>query len=155
MVKASRIAIVILAIVTVTGCASSGLSGTNYSRSEARKVQSVRYGTVQSVVPVIIDGRTDGIVGAGTGAVVGGIAGSTIGGGKGRTLATVVGTVAGGLAGQAIEKNVTTKQGQEITVRMESGEVLSIVQEVENNQYFRSGDRVRLLRQGGTSRLSY
>jgi outer membrane lipoprotein SlyB len=63
--------------------------------------------------------------------------------------------VAGGLAGQAAEKSLTTRQGQEITIRMESEEILSVIQEVENDQYFRPGDRIRLLRQGGVTRVAY
>ncbi len=142
-------------MVALAGCTTSGLTGTTYSREEARKVQTVQYGTVESVTPVVIEGRTQGIVGTGSGALIGGLAGSTVGGGKGRSIATVVGAVAGGMAGQAAEKNLTTRQGQEITVRMESGEVLSVVQEVENDQYFRPGDRIRLLKQGGITRVAY
>ncbi|WP_029134062.1 glycine zipper 2TM domain-containing protein [Sedimenticola selenatireducens] len=141
--------------VALVGCTTSGLTGTTYTRDEARRVQTVKYGTVESVTPVVIEGRTDGIVGTGSGAVIGGIAGSTVGGGKGRSIATVVGAVAGGLAGQAAEKNLTTKQGQEITIRMESGEILSVVQEVENDRYFHAGDRIRLLKQGGVTRVAY
>ncbi len=142
-------------LVTLAGCTTSGLTGTTYSREEARRVQVVKYGTVESVTPVVIEGKSDGIVGTGSGAIVGGLAGSTVGGGTGRNIATVVGAVAGGLAGQAAEKKLTTKQGQEITVRMESGEVLSIVQEVENGQYFHRGERIRLLKQGGVTRVAY
>lgn len=142
-------------VVALSGCTTSGLTGTTYTRDEARRVQTVQYGSVESVTPVVIEGRTEGIVGTGTGAVIGGIAGSTVGGGKGRSIATVVGAVAGGLAGQAAEKNLTTRQGQEITVRLESGEILSIVQEVENEQYFHPGDRIRLLKQGGVTRVAY
>jgi outer membrane lipoprotein SlyB len=38
---------------------------------------------------------------------------------------------------------------------MESEEILSVIQEVENDQYFRPGDRIRLLRQGGVTRVAY
>lgn len=139
----------------LTGCASSGLTGTTYSRAEARQVQQVKYGTVISVTPVVIEGRKDGIVGTGAGAIIGGIAGSTIGAGKGSSIATVVGAVAGGMAGQAIEENTTRKQGQEISVRLSNGETYSIVQEVENQQFFRVGEQVRLLQRGGVTRVVY
>lgn len=155
MNKSINVLVALTMMGTLVGCTSSGLTGTTYTRDEARRVQTIKYGTVESVTPVVIEGRTDGIVGTGSGAVIGGIAGSTVGGGKGRTIATVVGAVAGGLAGQAAEKKLTTKQGQEITVRMESGEVLSIVQEVENEQYFRPGERIRLLKLGGVTRVAY
>ncbi len=146
---------VIATTLLISGCASTGLTGTTYSRSEARQVQQVKYGTVISVTPVVIEGRNDGIVGTGAGAIIGGIAGSTVGGGKGSTIATVVGAVAGGMAGQAIEQNVTRKQGQEISVRLNNGETYSIVQEVENQQFFRVGEQVRLLQRGGVTRVAY
>lgn len=155
MSRTLNILVAVAMMGAVAGCTTSGLTGTTYTRDEARRVQTVKYGTVESVTPVVIEGRTDGIVGTGTGAIVGGIAGSTVGGGKGRSIATVVGAVAGGLAGQAAEKSLTTKQGQEITVRMETGEVLSIVQEVENEHYFRPGERIRLLKQAGVTRVAY
>ena len=150
----TRVLAVALVTSLLVGCTSS-LTGTSYSRSEARKVQTVEYGTVESVTPVVIEGRTDGIVGAGSGAVIGGLAGSTVGGGKGRSIATVVGAVAGGLAGQAAEKKVTTRQGQELTIRLQKGGIISLVQEVENEQYFKPGDQVRVLRHGATTRVSY
>ena len=139
----------------LSGCASPGLTGKTYSQSEARQVQTVRYGTVLSVTPVVIEGRKDGVVGTGAGAIVGGIAGSTIGGGKGSGIATVLGAVAGGMVGQAIEGNVTRKQGQEITVRLSNNEILSIVQEVENQSFFKAGDQVRLLQRNGVIRVVY
>ncbi|MCW8890557.1 MAG: glycine zipper 2TM domain-containing protein [Sedimenticola sp.] len=151
-----RLFFVLAIVLLLTGCASSGLTGTTYTHSDARKVQTVKYGTIESVTPVVIEGRTDGIVGTGSGAIIGGIAGSTVGGGKGRSIATVVGAVAGGLAGQAAEKKLTTKQGQELTIRLEAnGEIISVVQEVENEQYFKSGDRIRLLQHGGNTRVTY
>ncbi|MBA4501230.1 outer membrane lipoprotein [Marinobacterium marinum] len=150
--------IAVIALSTVTllgGCAQQGLTGNTYSRDQVGKAQSVQYGIVESVTPVRIEGRTDGVVGSGTGAVVGGIAGSHIGGGTGRTLATVVGAVAGGVAGQHIEKSATERQGQEITIRLDDGGVLSVVQEVENGRFFQPGDRIRVLGQGRSRKVSY
>ncbi|WP_432472683.1 glycine zipper 2TM domain-containing protein [Amphritea sp. HPY] len=134
------------------GCASS-LTGETYSRSEARRVQQVQYGWVEAVNPVVIEGRTDSPLGAGVGAVVGGIAGSEVGGGKGKTLATVVGAVAGGIIGQKVEEGATRKQGQELTVSLENGQTISVVQEVDAGGFFQPGERVRVLRQGGTARI--
>ena len=67
--------------LTLGGCASS-LTGDTYSRDEARAVQTVRYGTIESLRPVKIEG-TKTPIGAGAGAVVGGIGGSGLGGGRG------------------------------------------------------------------------
>lgn len=151
----AKTVVVVVAAGWLAGCATPSLTGETYSRSEARKVQQVRYGTVLSVTPVVIEGRSDGIVGSGAGAIIGGIAASEIGQGKGSTIASVVGAIAGGVAGQAIEERATRRQGQEITVRMSDGETLSVVQEVENQRFFREGEQVRLLRHGGTMRVTY
>ncbi len=146
------VATVLAASVMLQGCASS-LTGDTYSRSEARKVQQVQYGQVLSVTPVVIEGRTNSPLGAGAGAVIGGIGGSKIGGGSGRTIATVLGAVAGGVVGQQAEEKLTRKQGQEITVELESRRIISVVQEVSGNGIFQAGDRVRVLGQGGTARI--
>jgi len=155
MSKLKSVVPVLLVALTLGGCAQHGLTGDAYSRREARQVQHVQYAVVDSVRPVVIEGRTDGVVGAGAGAIVGGIAGSEIGGGKGSSIATVLGAVAGGIAGQRIEESTSRRQGQELTLRLDNGELISVVQEVENNQFFRAGDRVRILRSGATVRVSY
>ncbi|WPC06392.1 hypothetical protein SBP02_06455 [Pseudomonas benzenivorans] len=135
------------------GCASS-LTGDTYSRDEARTVQTVRMGTIESLRPVKIEG-TKTPIGAGAGAVVGGVAGSGVGGGRGSAVAAVVGAVAGGLLGAAAEEGLTRTQGVEITVREDDGTMRAYVQEVEENQIFRVGERVRILSVNGTSRVSH
>ncbi|WP_261841564.1 glycine zipper 2TM domain-containing protein [Aliamphritea ceti] len=147
------VATVLAASVMLQGCASS-LTGETYSRSEARKVQQVQYGQVLSVTPVVIEGRTNSPLGAGAGAIIGGIGGSKIGGGTGRSIATVLGAVAGGVVGQQAEEKLTRKQAQEITVELESRRIISVVQEVSGNGIFQAGDRVRILGQGGTARVT-
>jgi outer membrane lipoprotein SlyB len=86
------------------------------------------------------------------GGAVGGIAGSTVGTGKTSNVAAVVGAVGGGLAGQAMEEGVTRKNGVEITVRLESGEMRAIVQDAADK--FVTGQKVRLLTQNGITRVS-
>ena len=139
--------------LAVSGCASS-LTGDTYSRDEARAVQTVRYGTIESLRPVKIEG-TKTPIGAGAGAVVGGIGGSTVGGGRGSAVMAVIGAVAGGLLGAAAEEGLTRTQGVEITVREDDGTLRAYVQEVEPNQVFRVGERVRIMTVNGTSRVTH
>ena len=134
------------------GCASN-LTGDTYSRAEARTVQTVRMGTIEALRPVQIDG-TKTPIGAGAGAVIGGVAGSGVGGGRGSTVAAVIGAVAGGLLGAMTEEGLTRTQGVEITVREDDGSLRAYVQEVEENQIFRVGQRVRILTVNGTSRVT-
>lgn len=138
--------------LALTGCASN-LSGSSYSRADARAVQTVRMGTVESLRPVQIEG-TKTPIGTLAGAAVGGIAGSGIGGGRGATIATILGGVAGGAAGSAIEEGVTRTQGVEIVVREDDGISRAYVQAVDASQQFRIGDRVRIMSVNGASRVT-
>ena len=145
--------VLLLSFVTVlSGCASD-LSGDSYSRSEVRRAQQVEYGEIISLRPVQIEG-TKSPVGAGAGAVVGGVGGSTLGGGKGSTIMAVIGAVAGGMAGAAVEEGVTRSQGVEITVKLDSGRTVAIVQGLSPHEKFAVGDQVRVLTSRGTSRVA-
>jgi outer membrane lipoprotein SlyB len=139
--------------LTLAGCQSS-LTGDSYSRDEARTVQTVRMGTIASLRPVKIEGSKTPI-GAGAGAVIGGVGGSTVGGGKGSIVAAVVGAVAGGLIGAAAEEGMTRTQGVEVTVREDDGSMRAYVQEVQPNEIFRVGERVRIMSVNGTSRVAH
>lgn len=140
----------IAASAVLAGCATSK-SGDVYSRDEALKEQTVRLATVESVRPVTIQGTRSGI-GAAAGGIAGGVAGSGVGHGKGSTIAGVLGAVGGGIAGQAIEEGTTRRNGVEITVRLQSGELRAIVQ--EETDKFVAGQKVRLLTSGGVTRVS-
>lgn len=148
-----RIAILVtaLAATLVAGCAPS-MSGGAYSREQTRQVQTVRMGVLESVREVQIEG-TKTPVGAGAGAVVGGVAGSTIGEGRGSTVGAVLGAVAGGLAGAAIEEGTTRRKGVELTVKLDGGGLIAIVQEAD--EVFHPGDRVRVLSGGGVTRVTH
>lgn len=139
--------------LTLGGC-TSNLTGDSYSRDEARTVQNVRLGTVESLRPVKIEG-TKTPIGAGAGAVVGGVGGSAIGGGRGSIVAAVIGAVAGGLLGSATEEGLTRTQGVEITVREDDGSMRAYVQQVQENEIFRVGERVRIMTVNGTSRVTH
>ena len=139
-------------LLGLAGC-TSNLSGDTYSRDEARRVQTVRLGTIESLRPVQIEG-TKTPIGAGAGAVIGGIGGSGVGGGRGSAVAAVIGAVAGGMLGAAAEEGLTRTQGVEITVREDDGSLRAYVQEVQPNEIFRVGDRVRILTVNGTSRVA-
>lgn len=144
------IVLALAAAATLAGCATSK-SGDVYSRDEALREQTVRLATVESVRPVTIQGTRSGI-GAASGAVVGGVAGTGVGHGRGSTIAGVLGAVGGGVAGQALEEGTTRKNGVEITVRLDNGELRAIVQ--EETDKFVAGQRVRLLTSGGVTRVS-
>ena len=68
--------------------------------------------------------------------------------------AATFGMVAGGLLGSAAESGLTKTQGVEITVREDDGSTRAYVQQVEPNQVFRTGERVRIMTVDGTSRVT-
>lgn len=140
----------LMALAVLAGCASSN-RGDVYSRGEARREQTVRLATVESVRPVTLEGtRTP--IGSVAGGAIGGIAGSGVGHGRSSAAAAVLGAVGGGIAGAAIEEGVTRKQGVEITVRLQNGELRAIVQ--EETDKFVPGQNVRLISSGGVTRVS-
>ncbi len=139
-------------MVSMMGCQGS-LRGSSYGRQDARTMQSVYAGTVISVNHVTIEGES-GPVGVLAGGATGAAVGQTIGSGRGRTAATVIGGAAGALAGAAVEKKVTTKQGIEITVKLDDGRTVAIVQEVAPEENFRPGDYVNVIQGAdGTARV--
>ena len=137
--------------VVLTGCYSPGLGGGSYTREQARREQTVRMGFIESVRDVKLEGTRSG-VGPAAGAVVGGVAGSAIGHGRGSVVGTILGAVVGGVAGQAVEQGVTAKPGVEVTVKLDSGQMVAITQDAD--EAFRPGDRVRILSDGATSRVT-
>jgi outer membrane lipoprotein SlyB len=143
-------AIGLTAVALLSGCAP-GLGGGSYSRDQARREQNVRMGVVESVREVQIEGTRSGI-GPAAGAVVGGIAGSTIGHGRGAAVGSVLGGVAGGVAGQAAEQAATRQAGYEITVKLDNGQLIAVTQAADES--FRPGERVRLVSDGGTTRVT-
>lgn len=140
----------LLATLILGGCAS-GLGSRDYSRNQARSVQQVQTGVVVDVRNVNIEG-TKTPIGTGAGAVVGGLAGSQLGRGNGSIAGAVLGAVAGGFAGSAVEEGVTRQKGLEITVRLDSGRTIAVTQGAD--EYFRPGDRVRVLSEGSTTRVT-
>lgn len=149
--KSIQFIVITAMAIFMIGCASSR-SGKVYTRDQARQVQTVETGTIESVKEVVIEG-TQTSVGTVTGGVAGGVLGSQIGSGSGRTVATVLGVLVGAAAGTAAEENMTRKPGLEIIVQKDSGQTIVIVQEAD--VLLAPGDRVRIISApDGTTRVS-
>lgn len=153
MVKVRSIGIAMLALLVFSaGCSNYG--GNTYYGDETRTAQTVQRGTLVSVRPVAIQEKHAGTVGTVAGGAVGGIAGNMVGGGDGRTLATIAGVLVGAGVGNLAGKAVGSQQGLELTVRLDNGQEISVVQ--GDDQAFSVGDRVRILTgKNGTVRISY
>ena len=137
----------------LSGCAPK-VGGSDVNVGGARTAQSVSFGTVQSVREVRIenDASIGTAVGTIGGAVVGGVLGSMIGDGRGRTLATMGGAIAGAGAGHLGGQALQSQTGLEITILMDSGEVIAIVQGAD--LAFRPGQRVQVVSGSGTTRVT-
>ena len=127
-----------LIAMCLAGC-GSGLGGRSYSRSDARKAYKVTYGEVYAVEGVHIEGEYTQL-----GTMGGGLVGYSIGrSGSGGRVAGAVGGVAGAVVGREVETAATSLDGVEITVEMDRGDTLVIVQ--SNDVSFAPGEKVKVL----------
>lgn len=146
-----KLLLVVFVSVLLAACASSN-SGSVYKRDDARKMQTVKTGVVESVRTVKLEG-TKSPIGTVAGGAIGGIAGSSVGHGRGSAIVGILGALVGGLAGAAAEEVVTRKDGLEITVKLDGGALVAIVQEAD--EAFKPGDRVRIVENEDTSRVTH
>ena len=137
--------------IAASGCAYRAGSG-DYRGYQVMGEQSVRFGVVESVRDVRINPRETGVGTAG-GAVLGGIAGSNVGGGSGQVAGAVGGAILGGIIGHNVEESANERQGVEITVHLDTGKYIAVVQGAD--EAFRPGDRVRVLTGRGTTRVTH
>lgn len=146
-----KLAAMLLLVSLLAACASSR-SGDVYTRDQARQEMLVRMGVVESIREVAMEGTKSG---AGTiaGAAVGGVAGSHVGSGTGQIVGAILGAVVGGIAGSAIEEGVTKKNALEITVKLDGGQIIAVVQEM--GEIFSPGERVRVLSGSGSTRVTH
>ncbi len=151
MMNSKWIAAAAFGALALGGCAYPG-GGADYRGYEVRGEQSVRFGVVESVRDVRIDARESGVGTAG-GAVLGGLAGSNVGGGSGQIAGAIGGAILGGIIGQNIERSANERRGLEVTVLLDTGKYLAIVQ--EGDEPFRAGDRVRILSGRGNTRVTH
>ena len=144
------LALAAVATTVSTGCVESQ-SGNVFSKDEARQAAEVYEGVVVDVREGKIEGSQSG-VGAIGGGAMGGAVGSTIGGGSGNVVATVGGALAGALIGNAVEKGVTGSKAVQVTVQLDTGKTIQVVQGTDIP--FAVGQRVRVIYSpGGHSRV--
>jgi outer membrane lipoprotein SlyB len=141
-------------VVLFTSCAQDSMTGDTFSRDEARQAQSVNTGRITSIRNVKIEGgNTAGTV---IGGVAGGALGSNIGSGRtSNTAGAIGGALVGGALGSHAQQAMQSRNGIEITVRLDSGGSVAVVQEVNPREQFNVGDRVRVLSTGSRTRVTF
>lgn len=127
----------------VAGCARQSASSQVYPRYDTRTAYDVEYGEVVAVREVEIEGYST-FIGTWGGAVVGQAVGRSAANSRdGRRVASAVGGVAGAVIGEAIEREATSEVGLEITVELDSGGTVAVVQAADI--VFAPGDEARVL----------
>jgi outer membrane lipoprotein SlyB len=144
--KASIVLVSIVCAVASSGCMSTA-GRTVYKPGQINRAQRLETGTVIGVKQVVIDGQST-VVGLYGGGGIGAAAASG-GSGVGGALATAGGAVVGAIGGREIEKAVTRKAGLEITVALDNGDTIIVVQEAREGG-FADGDHVRVMLGGNT-----
>ncbi len=147
-----NISLAAICVAVLAGCAAPAQNSNVYVSRESGRVQDVQNGTVVSTRYVQISEGANG-VGLVSGAVVGGALASNFGKGNGRTAMTILGAIAGGAVGQEVERKNSQINGLELTVRLDNGRTIAIVQP-DNGTGFYSGQRVRLVGNGNNARVS-
>ena len=157
--KPVLLAVAMASSVALAGCTTTHAGDPYYSQSSARQYdprniggQTVYYGVVEGVREVSLQ-RNEGIGGGAVlGAVIGGLVGNQIGSGSGRTAATIGGAAAGGYIGDRVQDNRNYERGIEVTVRLDNGRRMAVVQ---NQDYrFYQGQRVRIVGHGANARVA-
>jgi outer membrane lipoprotein SlyB len=133
----------------VAGCNSGPSNMPVYDRSQVGQVVSGQRGEVLGVRDVVIKGQADQQGSAGRGARVGSAA--VVGAIYGNPLpavAAAVGSMAGGAAGSKLDD----RMGEEITIMLEGGRTVTVVQErVTGVPPLAPGERVLVQSGGSTS----
>lgn len=122
----------------------------SYERNVAKPVNKVIFGEVETVRYITQQEiRRSEVSGWETllGATVGGLVGNQFGGGSGKEVATAVGALAGAV--------ITQNQGRseyrieyklvELLINTEKGQLINVIQDVDNNMLFNQADKVRIL----------
>lgn len=140
-----------LSLLAVTACTPPN-SGNVVSANQAQVAQTVHMGTITGGRPVTVQGGNQpaNVVGMIAGGIAGAALGNQVGGGTGKVLATGAGATAGAAAGGAVANAATTQQSTEWTVKLDSGQTISVIQA---SPVFSVGQRVQVVQSGSNTRL--
>jgi outer membrane lipoprotein SlyB len=157
----------LLVALGLQGCVSTNMSASTSSSPSPAQAYSgsapaqpeqvvVRLGVVQSVRSTQISANGTQSSGFGSSATGSGngLAGGAVSAGQTSLVTGEVGSIAGAVAGNAIENGVAIRDGLEITVRLDSGELRAIDQQA-TGETFQAGDRVRVLSSDGVTRVTH
>ena len=133
-------------------CANSSLKPDTFERDAAQRVSNVLYGEIVSLKQVKIEGDTK------SGTIVGGLVGAAAGSGVSDSkpeseIGAVLGGAIGATLGGNLSKNIRAVEGVQLTINMDDGRTISVVQEVGSYR-FSVGDLVEVISTKGKTRVS-
>ena len=133
-------------------CANTSLQPDTYERDAAQRVSNVLYGEIVSLKQVKIEGDTK------SGTIVGGLVGAAAGSGVSDSkpeseIGAVLGGAIGATLGGNLSKNIRAVDGVQLTINMDDGRTISLVQEV-GGYNFSIGDLVEVISIEGKTRVS-
>ena len=139
-------------ICLFTSCANSSLKPDTYDRESVQKVSNVLYGEIVTLKKLTIEGETK------SGTIVvgqeGAAAGTQVSDSKPESeIGAVIGGAIGATLGGNVSKNIQSVEGIQLTINMDDGRTISVVQ--ETSQYsFSIGDLVEVISTKGKTRVS-
>jgi outer membrane lipoprotein SlyB len=124
--KALLVAGVLGLSTLVTACAPD-ISAGSYTTGQIGQAAQTSRGVITAATPINV--QNDGTLGTVIGGVAGAVAGSAIGGGtRANVLGGVGGAVLGGAAGNYAEKKLTQQTGMQYTVKLRNGRYVTVTQ---------------------------
>lgn len=138
----------IISGLLLTSCMRQ-ISSDVYASRQVGEVSVTYRGVIQNCRGVYASQESSG-VGVAGGGIAGGVVGTAIG--RGNVLGTVAGAVAGAMTGSLVEKNLKKQHALEYIVKLDDGQLLTIVQ--GHDQVFNIGQPVYVIvSQAGRSRI--
>jgi|TARA_B100001093_G_scaffold30370_1_gene26331 outer membrane lipoprotein SlyB len=145
----NKIIIIMFGVLITSSCVSNSLQPEVVSRTDAQKQQYVVFGVINNVNNVLIEGDRE--IGAAAGAVIGGKIGKDVTDSEvEENIATVLGAIIGSSIGSEIA--AAKKEGVELLIETDSGNFISIIQEVGAYSFFK-GQKVQIIKRNGKSRV--
>ena len=152
MNKMKRTTSILALLFLLESCANSSLKPDTFDRDSVQKISNVLYGEIVSIKNVTIEG---GVISGGVvGGLVGAAAGSEVSNSK---LESEIGAVLGGAIGATIggnlSKSIQAVDGIQLTINLDDGRTISVVQEV-GKYTFSISDLVEVISIQGKTRVS-
>ncbi len=131
---------VVMTCMLLSSC--NAVKNNEYSEQEVGRSFAISFGTLLDTQEIKINGEGT-IYGETGGALAVGVAGSFVGSGNGSLAGIAVGLIIGTVLGVSAEELIRDRKGLEHTVKLDSGIILAIIQEISDDiEKLSAGDRV-------------